>query len=151
MSNEPSTSEQTFQPHAIAMTIAGSDPSGGAGMQADLKTFQQLGVYGASAITLLTVQNTQTVDRIEMLTPTLVIDQINAIVSDFDVANAKTGALGNASIIDAVAQRAASFKFPIDRRPCHGQQARQAIGRRRCNRSIQKIASVRLLGHAESV
>lgn len=95
------------------MTIAGSDPSGGAGLQADLKTFQQLGVYGASAITLLTIQNTQKVERIEMLAPELVIDQINAIVSDISVAAAKTGALGDAGIIEAVAKRAESFNFPL--------------------------------------
>lgn len=113
MSSAVQETSQTFQPHAIAMTIAGSDPSGGAGLQADLKTFQQLGVYGASAVTLLTVQNTQTVDRIEMLSPQLVIDQINAITGDLDVAAAKTGALGNASIIDAVTQRVATLGFPL--------------------------------------
>ncbi len=113
MSEVNNAGSYTFQPHAIALTIGGSDPSGGAGIQADLKTFQQLGVYGASAVTLITVQNTQLVDRVEMLSPKLVVDQINAIVSDLDVAVAKTGALGNASIIEAVTERASEFEFPL--------------------------------------
>ncbi|MFN5947534.1 MAG: bifunctional hydroxymethylpyrimidine kinase/phosphomethylpyrimidine kinase, partial [Pirellulaceae bacterium] len=53
--------------HPVALTIAGSDPSGGAGLQADLKTFQQFGVYGASAVTLITVQNTRGVSRVQLL------------------------------------------------------------------------------------
>ena len=113
MSDSSDLIVRTFYPNAIAMTIAGSDPSGGAGLQADLKTFQQLGVYGASAITLLTIQNTQKVDRIEMLSPKVVLDQIDAIVGDLSVAVAKTGALGEAGIIEAVAKRAESFNFPL--------------------------------------
>jgi hydroxymethylpyrimidine/phosphomethylpyrimidine kinase len=107
------TNPRSFSPNAVAMTIAGSDCGGGAGLQADLKTFQQLGVYGASAVTLLTVQNTLGVRRIEYLAPELVIDQIDAILDDFKPIAAKTGALGNAAIIDAVAERAARFEFPL--------------------------------------
>ena len=66
----------------VALTIAGSDPSGGAGIQADLKTFHQFGVYGEAAITLLTVQNTVGVTRIECMPPDLVIEQIRAVISD---------------------------------------------------------------------
>ena len=76
----------------VALTIAGSDPSGGAGIQADLKTFHQFGVYGASAITLLTVQNTRAVTRVEVVAPELLSAQIEAVVSDLAVGAAKTGA-----------------------------------------------------------
>jgi len=87
----------------IALTIAGSDPSGGAGIQADLKTFHQLKVYGAAAITLITVQNTTRVSRVELLDPTLVSEQIDAVLEDLPPHAAKTGALGSAAIIEAVA------------------------------------------------
>jgi hydroxymethylpyrimidine/phosphomethylpyrimidine kinase len=113
MSSASRETERQFHPNAIAMTIAGSDPSGGAGLQADLKTFQQLGVYGASAVTMITIQNTQSVQRIEMFEPKVVIDQIDAIVNDLPVSIAKTGALGNAAVINAVAERASSFGFPL--------------------------------------
>jgi hydroxymethylpyrimidine/phosphomethylpyrimidine kinase len=87
----------------IALTIAGSDPSGGAGIQADLKTFHQLHVYGTAAITLITVQNTTRVSRVETLDPSLVSEQIDAILEDLPPQAAKTGALGTAAIIEAVA------------------------------------------------
>lgn len=96
-----------------ALTIAGSDPSGGAGLQADLKTFHQLGVYGMSAVTLLTVQNTLGVEAVEVLRPQLVVAQIDAVVRDIPPAAAKTGALGSAEVIEAVAGRARSFAFPL--------------------------------------
>jgi hydroxymethylpyrimidine/phosphomethylpyrimidine kinase len=97
----------------VALTIAGSDPSGGAGIQADLKTFHQFGVYGEAVITLITVQNTRGVERIECLAPDLVADQIRAVISDIPPAAAKTGALGNRGIIEAVAGLAAGFAFPL--------------------------------------
>jgi hydroxymethylpyrimidine/phosphomethylpyrimidine kinase len=97
----------------VALTIAGSDPSGGAGIQADLKTFHQLGVYGTSVITLLTVQNTQRVDAVETLSPEFVQAQLDAILEDIPPCAAKTGALGNGAVIRAVAERAAGFAFPL--------------------------------------
>jgi hydroxymethylpyrimidine/phosphomethylpyrimidine kinase len=97
----------------VALTIAGSDASGGAGVQADLKTFHQFGVYGEAAITLITVQNTRGVQRIECLDAGLVADQIRAVISDIPPAAAKTGALGNAAIIRAVAELARDFSFPL--------------------------------------
>jgi hydroxymethylpyrimidine/phosphomethylpyrimidine kinase len=97
----------------VALTIAGSDASGGAGMQADLKTFHQFGVYGEAAITLITVQNTLGVERLECLDARLVADQIRAVISDIPPAAAKTGALGNAAIIHAVAELARDFSFPL--------------------------------------
>ncbi|MBC7925384.1 MAG: bifunctional hydroxymethylpyrimidine kinase/phosphomethylpyrimidine kinase [Bryobacteraceae bacterium] len=97
----------------VALTIAGSDPSGGAGIQADLKTFHQFQVYGEAVLTLLTVQNTRTVSRVEVLDPGLVREQIEAVVSDIPPGAAKTGALGNAAIVEEVASVAKSFRFPL--------------------------------------
>ncbi len=97
----------------IALTIAGSDPSGGAGLQADLKTFHQHQVYGASVVTLLTVQNTMDVSRVEVMDPELVLAQIDAVTGDLPVGAAKTGALGSAPVVRAVAEAAAAFGFPL--------------------------------------
>ena len=99
--------------HPVALTIAGSDPSGGAGLQADLKTFHQHRVYGMSAVTLLTVQNTTGVDRVDVLDPRLVVAQIDAVTCDIPPGVAKTGALGSREVVEAVADRAARFPFPL--------------------------------------
>ena len=88
---------------AVALSIAGSDSSGGAGIQADLKTFQRFGVYGASALTLVTAQNTVGVQEVELLRPELVERQIAAVVEDLDVGATKTGALGSAELVRVVA------------------------------------------------
>ncbi len=85
------------------MTVAGSDPSGGAGLQADLKTFHQHGVYGASAVTLVTVQNTCGVRAVQHLEPALVRAQMASVLEDLPVRAVKTGALGTAQILRAVA------------------------------------------------
>ncbi len=98
---------------AIALTIAGSDPSGGAGIQADLKTFHQFGVYGEAVITLLTVQNTQRVTRVETVPDDFVAEQIEAVISDMPPAAAKTGALGSDEIVETVAKFARQFTFPL--------------------------------------
>lgn len=97
----------------VALTIAGSDPSGGAGIQADLKTFHQFGVYGEAVVTLLTVQNTVRVDRVECLPPDLVVQQIRSVLEDIRPGAAKTGALGNREIVEAVAAVAEEFDFPL--------------------------------------
>jgi hydroxymethylpyrimidine/phosphomethylpyrimidine kinase len=97
----------------VALTIAGSDPSGGAGIQADLKTFHQFGVYGEAVLTLLTVQNTMRVDRVECLAAEFVLEQLLAVVEDIPPAAAKTGALGNVAIVEAIAAAAADFTFPL--------------------------------------
>lgn len=97
----------------VALTIAGSDPSGGAGIQADLKSFFRQGVYGEAVITLLTVQNTREVSRVEVLTPEFVIEQLRAVLADIPPKAAKTGALGNASVVSAVAHEARDFRFPL--------------------------------------
>ena len=97
----------------VALTIAGSDPSGGAGLQADLKTFHQFGVYGEAVVTLITVQNTVRVSRVVVLPPALILEQIEAVLEDIPPAAAKTGALGSAEVVEAVARAAAAFRFPL--------------------------------------
>jgi hydroxymethylpyrimidine/phosphomethylpyrimidine kinase len=87
----------------VALTIAGSDSGGGAGIQADLKTFEAVGVWGTSAITGITAQNTVGVHDSLVLPPRLVRAQIDAVVDDLGVAAAKTGMLGGAAVIEAVA------------------------------------------------
>ena len=88
---------------AKALTIAGSDSGGGAGIQADLKTFAALGVYGMSAITAITAQNTCGVSAVQGIDPDVVAAQIRAVVADIGVGAAKTGMLFSAEIIQAVA------------------------------------------------
>jgi len=87
---------------AIAVTIAGSDSGGGAGIQADLKTFSALGVYGASVIAALTAQNTKGVTGIHDVPPAFVAAQIDAVFSDLKVDAVKIGMLSNAGVIEAV-------------------------------------------------
>ncbi|MDE2383837.1 MAG: bifunctional hydroxymethylpyrimidine kinase/phosphomethylpyrimidine kinase [Alphaproteobacteria bacterium] len=87
----------------VALTIAGSDSGGGAGIQADLKTFSALGVYGASAITAVTAQNTCAVTAIHAIPVEIVTEQIRAVLSDIDVQAIKIGMLATAGIIEAVA------------------------------------------------
>ena len=94
----------------VALTIAGSDSSGGAGIQADLKTFAALGVYGASAITALTAQNTKGVTGIHAVPATFVTAQIDAVFSDLDVAAVKIGMVAQAASIDAIAAALARWK-----------------------------------------
>jgi len=87
----------------VALTIAGSDSGGGAGVQADLKTFAALGVHGASAVTALTAQNTRGVAAIHVAPAEIVRAQIAAVLADFDVAAIKIGMLGGAEVAEAVA------------------------------------------------
>jgi len=88
-----------------ALTIAGSDSGGGAGIQADLKTFAALGVYGLSALTAITAQNTQRVYAAEDLSPALVAAQIDAVLEDIGTDAAKTGMMSSPASIEAVADR----------------------------------------------
>ena len=88
----------------IALTIAGSDSSGGAGIQADLKTFSALGVYGASVITALTAQNTRGVTAIHAVPPDFIRAQMDAVFADLDVGAVKVGMLGNEGAVIAVAE-----------------------------------------------
>ena len=101
----------------LALTIAGSDSSGGAGIQADLKTFAAHGVFGLSAITAVTAQNTTGVSDVAIMTPALVTAQIDAVISDLGADAAKTGMLGNAAVTAAVAdavERLALRRLVVD-------------------------------------
>src|SRR5438552_8757355 len=89
----------------VAMTIAGSDSGGGAGIQADLKTFQALGVYGASALTAITAQNTIGVTAVYEIPTEVIAAQMDSVAADIWVDAAKTGMLSSADIIAVVAER----------------------------------------------
>jgi hydroxymethylpyrimidine/phosphomethylpyrimidine kinase len=97
----------------VALTIAGSDPSGGAGLQADLKTFHRFGVYGEAVVTLITAQNTRGIARVDRLPADLVADQIRAVLEDIPPMAAKTGALGSKEVVAAVVDAVSRFKFPL--------------------------------------
>jgi hydroxymethylpyrimidine/phosphomethylpyrimidine kinase len=94
----------------IALTIAGSDSSGGAGIQADLKSFAALGVYGASVITALTAQNTQGVTGIHQVPADFVTAQIDAVFSDLDIGVVKIGMVAEISVIGAIAAGLAKWR-----------------------------------------
>lgn len=94
------------------LTIAGSDSSAGAGIQADLKTFAALGVYGTSAITAVTAQNTKDVTAVQELPPDMVAAQIDAVVTDIRPDAVKTGMLADASIVEVVADRVREHGLP---------------------------------------
>ncbi|MDR7483039.1 MAG: bifunctional hydroxymethylpyrimidine kinase/phosphomethylpyrimidine kinase [Armatimonadota bacterium] len=96
-----------------ALTIAGSDSGGGAGIQADLKTFSALGVFGMTAITALTAQNTVGVVGVVEVAPEFVARQIDAVVADIGVDAVKTGMLASASIIEAVADRLRTHRLDV--------------------------------------
>ena len=98
---------------AIALTIAGSDSGGGAGIQADLKTFSALGVYGASVITALTAQNTRGVSGIHDVPADFVAAQLEAVLSDLAVGAVKTGMLSQPAVIEVVAAALAGRDVPI--------------------------------------
>ena len=92
-----------FRHMKVALTVAGSDSGGGAGIQADLRTFAAHGVHGASAITAVTAQNSIAVQAWVALEPAMVVAQVEAVATDMPVAAAKTGMLANAAIVAAVA------------------------------------------------
>jgi hydroxymethylpyrimidine/phosphomethylpyrimidine kinase len=96
---------------AIALTIAGSDSGGGAGIQADLKTFARFGVYGASVLTAVTAQNTVGVRAWERVSPALVRAQIDAVAEDLRPAAIKSGMLGDAEVVRAVAEGIAAHRL----------------------------------------
>jgi hydroxymethylpyrimidine/phosphomethylpyrimidine kinase len=95
--------ERTTPGTDVALSIAGSDSSGGAGIQADLKTYSAMRVYGATAVTAITAQNTRGVQQVHALDPELVAAQIDSVAGDLRVVATKTGMLANSAIIKAVA------------------------------------------------
>src|SRR5512140_1118548 len=97
----------------VALTIAGSDSGGGAGIQADLKTFAAHGVHGTSAVTAVTAQNSVEVTDWVALEPRMVVAQIEAVATDMPVAAAKTGMLATAAIVEAVAAAARRLELPF--------------------------------------
>ncbi len=97
----------------VVLSIAGSDSGGGAGIQADLKTVSALGVYGATAITLVTAQNTRGVRAVEILPAAIVRGQIAAVLDDMAPGAVKIGALGSAEVIDAVAEALRDYAGPV--------------------------------------
>jgi hydroxymethylpyrimidine/phosphomethylpyrimidine kinase len=103
----------TSSDRRVALTIAGSDSSGGAGIQADLKTFAALGVYGASAITAVTAQSTIGVVLAAVLSADLVTAQIEAVAGDIDIHAVKTGMLGDAAVVEAVAAAITALELPL--------------------------------------
>jgi len=96
----------------VALTIAGSDSSGGAGIQADIKTFQAHGVYGMSAITAITVQNTQKVYDIEEVDPKIVYDQIRCLFDDIDIHAVKIGMVSSIKVISSIAEALTEVDLP---------------------------------------
>ncbi len=99
--------------YPIVLSIAGSDSSGGAGIQADLKTFSALGIYGATAITAITAQNTQGVKSQFAINPQLVYEQITAVIDDLSPSVIKIGMLSNAEIVHAVAEALCKYSLTI--------------------------------------
>ncbi|WP_027711349.1 bifunctional hydroxymethylpyrimidine kinase/phosphomethylpyrimidine kinase [Dickeya chrysanthemi] len=95
-----------------ALTIAGTDPSGGAGIQADLKTFSALGAYGTSVITALVAQNTRGVQSVYRIEPTFVAAQLDSVLSDVRIDSAKIGMLAQTDIVEAVADRLQRYPVP---------------------------------------
>jgi hydroxymethylpyrimidine/phosphomethylpyrimidine kinase len=129
---------------AVALTIAGSDPSGGAGIQADLKTFHQFGVYGEAVLTLVTVQSTRAVSRVEVLPADLVRQQIEEAIADIPPRAAKTGALGSAEVVEAIAAIAPSLPFPLVVDPVIVSKH----GARLVSEEAQQTLKTKLLPHA---
>jgi hydroxymethylpyrimidine/phosphomethylpyrimidine kinase len=99
--------------HQAALSIAGSDPSGGAGIQADLKTFTSLGVYGAAVITCLTAQNTKGVAEWQPLKPDFFKKQLNLVLTDLPVSNIKIGMVGSSKLSKIIAEELADFQGEI--------------------------------------
>lgn len=101
------------RPSAYALTVAGSDSGGGAGIQADLRSFASQGVFGLSALTAITAQNSRTVSHVQMLRPTMVRAQIEAVLTDYPVGAIKTGMLGSAAITRCVARATSGRSLPL--------------------------------------
>ena len=125
----------------VVLTIAGSDSSGGAGIQADIKTFAALGVYGATAITAITAQNTLGVHSLFSIAPHMAYDQIIAVMDDLSPSVIKIGMLSNAEIVVAVAEALSQYSIPIILDPV----IVSTSGHRLLSAEAEKILKQRLL------
>ena len=125
----------------VVLTIAGSDSSGGAGIQADIKTFAALGVYGATAITAITAQNTLGVHSLFSIAPHMVYDQIIAVMDDLSPSVIKIGMLSNVEIVVAVAEALSQYSIPIILDPV----IVSTSGHRLLSAEAEKILKQRLL------
>lgn len=112
MKNSASPDNNDNHSIKVALTIAGSDSCGGAGIQADLKTFQALGVFGMSAVTAVTVQNTQKVYAVAEMTPQIVHDQISCLFDDVVIHAVKIGMVSSVAVIEAIADALAKVDRP---------------------------------------
>jgi hydroxymethylpyrimidine/phosphomethylpyrimidine kinase len=112
MATDRSAPSGVEPPTPVALTVAGSDPSGGAGIQADLKTFHAFGVYGAAVVTALTVQNTREVRAVHSVAPEVVIAQLDAVTDDLRVSAAKIGLVPDPDVAAALATRLARRPLP---------------------------------------
>ena len=131
--------------HPTALTIAGSDSGGGAGIQADLKTFAALGVYGTSAITAITAQNTLGVFAVETVSPAIVAAQIKAVLDDIPPDAIKIGMLGSSDIIEAVAAALDGYVGPVVLDPVMVAKSGAAL----LDRDAEAALVARLLGRAD--
>src|SRR6476659_2947562 len=111
--NPTETNQQPSQPPPIALSIAGSDSSAGAGIQADLKTFSALGVYGLTAITCIVAEVPGKVSRIEPVSTRIVREQIEVLLRNFQIGAIKTGLLCSADIISSVAKTMREVRVPL--------------------------------------
>lgn len=127
--------------YPVVLSIAGSDSSGGAGIQADIKTFSALGVYGATAITAITAQNTQGVHSQFALSPQMVHDQIVTVVEDISPSAIKIGMLSNAEIANAVSDTLMRYDIPIVLDPVMVSSS----GHRLLSTDAQKVIKERLI------
>jgi len=116
--------------YPVVMTIAGSDSGGGAGIQADLKTFATLGAHGTCAITSITSQNTTGVQDVHDLPPGTVESQIRAVATDMKIAYAKTGMLSSSGIITRVAEMVREYEIPLVVDPVMAAEAGDSLIRR---------------------
>lgn len=133
--------------YPIVLSIAGSDSGGGAGIQADLKTFSSLGVYGATAITAITAQNTQGVHSQFALPPQMVYDQIIAVMEDIHPSVIKIGMLSNLQVTTAVAEALKRYSIPIILDPVMVSSS----GHRLLSAEAQEVLKERLLPMAQLV
>lgn len=133
--------------YPTVLSIAGSDSGGGAGIQADLKTFSSLGVYGATAITAITAQNTQGVHSQFALPPQMVYDQIIAVMEDIHPSVIKIGMLSNVQVVTAVAEALKRYSIPIILDPVMVSSS----GHRLLSAEAQEVLKHRLLPMAQLV